>query len=287
MLREHTNEEPAEPVEPAEPAEPVEPVEPVEPAKSAEPAELTFHKHEIQVCNSVHSIIKKIQPAISTPSIQGTGAPFAGSNPPCAGSRRHGLLPGLLVIACYLSFTPSSLKLFCTSRHAAFHHGRIGDTGDVCSHKGDCGKWPVACLNHAAASCWSESLQPMTLVSIIDFRALTNVEAHERLQTGGCARRVPHRTTAVRFIASALICTGFQLIRPRASWLRLERFFRARNMGISTRSKDATLLVAPGHTTNNKRSLGTKGIATRSKDCCTSCGTSCRPQLSLPIYFVA
>ena len=28
-----------------------------------------------------------------------------GSNPPCAGSRRHGLL-----IACYLSFTPSSLK---------------------------------------------------------------------------------------------------------------------------------------------------------------------------------
>ena len=32
------------------------------------------------------------------------------SNPPCAGSRRHGLLPGLLVIACYLSFTPSSLK---------------------------------------------------------------------------------------------------------------------------------------------------------------------------------
>ena len=28
----------------------------------------------------------------------------------CAGSRRHGLLPGLLVIACYLSFTPSSLK---------------------------------------------------------------------------------------------------------------------------------------------------------------------------------
>ena len=37
------------------------------------------------------------------------GAP-PGSNPPCAGSRRHGLLPGLLVIACYLSFTPSSLK---------------------------------------------------------------------------------------------------------------------------------------------------------------------------------
>ena len=33
------------------------------------------------------------------------------SNPPCAGSRRRGLLPGLLVIACYLSFTPSSLKL--------------------------------------------------------------------------------------------------------------------------------------------------------------------------------
>ena len=29
---------------------------------------------------------------------------------PCAGSRRRGLLPGLLVIACYLSFTPSSLK---------------------------------------------------------------------------------------------------------------------------------------------------------------------------------
>ena len=33
-------------------------------------------------------------------------APPPGSNPPCAGSRRHGLLPGLLVIACYLSFTP-------------------------------------------------------------------------------------------------------------------------------------------------------------------------------------
>ena len=38
--------------------------------------------------------------------------PLPGSNPPCAGSRRHGLLPGLLVIACYLSFTPSSLKWF-------------------------------------------------------------------------------------------------------------------------------------------------------------------------------
>ena len=35
-----------------------------------------------------------------------------GSNPPCAGSRRHGLLPGFLVIACYLSFTPSSLKFY-------------------------------------------------------------------------------------------------------------------------------------------------------------------------------
>ena len=33
-----------------------------------------------------------------------------GGAPPCAGSRRHGLLPGLLVIACYLSFIPSSLK---------------------------------------------------------------------------------------------------------------------------------------------------------------------------------
>ena len=40
---------------------------------------------------------------------RGGGGP--GSNPPCAGSRRRGLLPGLLVIACYLSFTPSSLKL--------------------------------------------------------------------------------------------------------------------------------------------------------------------------------
>ena len=40
---------------------------------------------------------------------RGGGAP-PGSNPPCAGSRRRGLLPGLLVIACYLSFTPSSLK---------------------------------------------------------------------------------------------------------------------------------------------------------------------------------
>ena len=41
----------------------------------------------------------------------GATAPPPGSNPPCAGSRRRGLLPGLLVIACYLSFTPSSLKL--------------------------------------------------------------------------------------------------------------------------------------------------------------------------------
>ena len=41
---------------------------------------------------------------------RGEGGPPPGSNPPCAGSRRHGLLPGLLVIACYLSFTPSSLK---------------------------------------------------------------------------------------------------------------------------------------------------------------------------------
>ena len=39
------------------------------------------------------------------------GGPPPGSNPPSAGSRRHGLLPGLLVIACYLSFTLSSLKL--------------------------------------------------------------------------------------------------------------------------------------------------------------------------------
>ena len=42
--------------------------------------------------------------------VGGGGRP--GSNPPCAGSRHHGLLPGLLVIACYLSFTPSSLKSF-------------------------------------------------------------------------------------------------------------------------------------------------------------------------------
>ena len=41
---------------------------------------------------------------------RGGGPPPPGSNPPCAGSRRRGLLPGLLVIACYLSFTPSSLK---------------------------------------------------------------------------------------------------------------------------------------------------------------------------------
>ena len=40
------------------------------------------------------------------------GGPPPGSNPPSAGSRRHGLLPGLLVIACYLSFTPSSLKFY-------------------------------------------------------------------------------------------------------------------------------------------------------------------------------
>ena len=37
-------------------------------------------------------------------------SPLRRLNPPCAGSRRRGLLPGLLVIACYLSFTPSSLK---------------------------------------------------------------------------------------------------------------------------------------------------------------------------------
>ena len=41
---------------------------------------------------------------------RGGGPPPPGSNPPCAGSRRRGLLPGLLVIACYLSLTPSSLK---------------------------------------------------------------------------------------------------------------------------------------------------------------------------------
>ena len=44
-------------------------------------------------------------------SVRRGGGPPPGSNPPCAGSRRRGLLPGLLVIACYLSFTPSSLKL--------------------------------------------------------------------------------------------------------------------------------------------------------------------------------
>ena len=43
---------------------------------------------------------------------RGGGPPLPGSNPPCASSRRHGLLPGLLVIACYLSFIRSSLKLF-------------------------------------------------------------------------------------------------------------------------------------------------------------------------------
>ena len=42
-------------------------------------------------------------------SIRRGGAPLD-QIPPGAGSRRHGLLPGLLVIACYLSFTPSSLK---------------------------------------------------------------------------------------------------------------------------------------------------------------------------------
>ena len=41
------------------------------------------------------------------------GAPPPGSNPPCAGSRRRGLLPGLLVIACYLSFTPLSQVASC------------------------------------------------------------------------------------------------------------------------------------------------------------------------------
>ena len=44
---------------------------------------------------------------------RGGAPPLPGSNPPCAGSRAPGhavILPGLLVIACYLSFTPSSLK---------------------------------------------------------------------------------------------------------------------------------------------------------------------------------
>ena len=57
-------------------------------------------------------------------SVRRGGAP-PGSNPPSAGSRRHGLLPGLLVIACYLSFTPSSLKyskhVFCLSFRSSRH----------------------------------------------------------------------------------------------------------------------------------------------------------------------
>ena len=44
-------------------------------------------------------------------SVRRGGAP-PWIKPPCAGSRRHGLLPGLLVIACYLLFTPSSLKYY-------------------------------------------------------------------------------------------------------------------------------------------------------------------------------
>ena len=48
---------------------------------------------------------------------RGGGGPPPGSNPPCAGSRRRGLLPVLLVIACYLSFTPSSLKLASSTEH--------------------------------------------------------------------------------------------------------------------------------------------------------------------------
>ena len=43
-------------------------------------------------------------------SVRRWAPPLPGSNPPCAGSRRHGLLPGVLVIACNLSFIPSSLK---------------------------------------------------------------------------------------------------------------------------------------------------------------------------------
>ena len=45
------------------------------------------------------------------------GAPALDQIPPCAGSRRLGLLPGFLVIACYLSFTPSSLKCIYASVH--------------------------------------------------------------------------------------------------------------------------------------------------------------------------
>ena len=56
-------------------------------------------------------------------SVRRGGGP--GSNPPCAGSRRHGLLPGLLVIACYLSFTPSSLK-YSIGLHSMEMHGVLG-----------------------------------------------------------------------------------------------------------------------------------------------------------------
>ena len=58
---------------------------------------------------------------------RGGGPPPPGSNPPCAGSRRRGLLPGLLVIACYLSFTPSSLK-YLLSQSLPSIDGRVACT---------------------------------------------------------------------------------------------------------------------------------------------------------------
>ena len=71
----------------------------------------------------------------------GGGAP--GSNPPCAGSRRRGLLPGLLVIACYLSFTPSSLKSFMAGLYTWPPVRSLDREMSLCSR-----------VNDISGSCW-------------------------------------------------------------------------------------------------------------------------------------
>ena len=68
-----------------------------------------YHNQELGLCI-------EFGPVRNDSVRRGGGPP--GSNPPCAGSRSHGLLPGVLVIACYLSFTPSSLKFSVTHRSA-------------------------------------------------------------------------------------------------------------------------------------------------------------------------
>ena len=70
------------------------------------------------ICDVVKSVCVCIcvtpRPITRNEAVDKSGKPPPpGSNPPCAGSRRRGLLPGLLVIACYLSFTLLS-QVSCT-----------------------------------------------------------------------------------------------------------------------------------------------------------------------------